>query len=272
MSSQSSSHPDLLPFTFDSGPARALLIPGFLGTPREMRPLGEALADSGVTAQGILLPGFGPDSGGLQRVRAEDWLETARAAWREIRREAEHATLLGFSMGGAVALKLAAEAGLAPDRLILLAPHWRFADRRAVLLPLARFVIREFKPFSAADFANPDVRQLFAAVAPGADLDDPKVRRELASSAAIPTSALEQLRRVGSAAASAAGRLSTLTTILQGLQDTTTLPAHSRTLAKRTAAHLVEFPGDHMIVDPDKPSWPTVRDAVVEFASGRSGA
>jgi carboxylesterase len=272
MSSRITFNPELQPFTFAAGPERALLIPGFLGTPREMRPLGEALAAAGVTAHGVLLPGFGPDSASLKRVRATDWLATAREAWREIRHATRHAVLIGFSMGGAVALKLAAEPGLAPDRLILLAPHWKFADRRAVLLPLARYVIREFRPFSAADFANPDVRQIFSAVAPGADLDDPAVRRELANSATIPTVALEQLRRVGSAAIAAAPRLSSPALILQGMQDTTTLPEHSRTLATRAGAELLEFPGDHMIVEPDKPSWPVVRDAVVRFATSDGSA
>jgi carboxylesterase len=256
--------PEHQPFTFDAGPAQALLIHGFLGTPRELRPLGEALAAAGVTAHGVLLPGFGPDIARLRRVRSEDWLETARTAWREIRRDAERAVLIGFSMGGAVALTLAGEAGQAPDHLVLLAPHWKFADRRAALLPIAKYVIPEFKPFSPNDLTNPAVRQIFAAIAPGADLDDPVVQREVVQSATIPTSALDQLRRVGSAASVAARRLTAPASILQGLQDTTTLPAHSRLLARRIGAELVEFPGDHMIVDPGKPSWPIVRETVVQ--------
>jgi carboxylesterase len=258
--------PEHQPFTYGDGATHALLIHGFLGTPRELRPLGQELAVAGITAHAVLLPGFGPDIERLKRVRAEDWLDAARTAWREIRRNAERTVLLGFSMGGAVALKLAAEAGLAPDHLVLLAPHWKFADRRAALLPVARFVIPEFKPFSPNDLANPDVRQIFAAIAPGADLDDPEVRRELTRSATIPTAALHHLRRVGTVAGAATPRLTAPTTIVQGLQDSTTLPAHSRLLAQRTGAELVEIPGDHMIVDPGKPSWPAVRAAVIRVA------
>ena len=144
--------PEHEPFLFEAGSSRALLIHGFLGSPRELRPLAQELADAGVTARGVLLPGFGADIARLKTVRAKEWLAAARAAWEETREGASRTTLIGFSMGGAVALRLAAEAGLAPDQLILLAPHWKFADRRAVVLPVAKYVIREFKPFGSHRF------------------------------------------------------------------------------------------------------------------------
>jgi carboxylesterase len=256
------------PFHLEAGPRRAVLIHGFTGTPHDMRPLAEALAAAGVSAHAPLLPGFGADIDRLRQVRAEDWLAAARQAWLQTRREAERSTLIGFSMGGAVALRLAAEPGPAPDELILLAPHWKFADRRALLLPLGKFVIHDFKPFARADFGDPRVRHMFAELAPEADLDDPEIRRRLRESASIPTSALDQLRRIGIAAAAAAPRITVPTTIVQGLQDTTTLPRHSRTLAARTGATLREVPGDHLLVDPTRPSWPHVSETVVQIAAG----
>lgn len=260
--------PEHRPFFFEAGSSRALLIHGFLGSPRELRPLAQELADAGVTARGVLLPGFGANIARLKEARAEDWLAAARAAWEETREGATRTTLIGFSMGGAVALRLAAEAGLAPDQLILLAPHWKFADRRAVVLPVAKYVIREFKPFGRIDFDSPDMRQMLAELAPGADLDDPGVRYALRNSATIPTRALDELRRIGRSAAAGASRVSAPATILQGLQDTTTLPAYSRELAARMGADLREIPGDHLIVDPQRSSWDAVRETVVRLAAG----
>ena len=264
--------PEHQPFHFEGGPSRALLIHGFLGSPRELRPLAQELASAGVTARGVLLPGFGQDIARLKHVRAEDWLAAARAAWLETREDASRTTLIGFSMGGAVALRLAAEAGLAPDHLILLAPHWKFADRRAAILPVGKFFIREFKPFGRVDFDSPDMRRMLAEMAPGADLDDPQVRHQLRNAATIPTHALDELRRIGVAAAASAPAVSTTTTILQGLQDTTTLPAYSRTLAARMGADLRELPGDHLIVDPGRSSWNIVRDTVVRIAAATGPA
>jgi carboxylesterase len=257
------------PFLIEAGSSRALLIHGFLGSPRELRPLAQELAGAGVTARGVLLPGFGSDIARLNKVRAEEWLTAARTAWEEIREGASRTTLIGFSMGGAVALQLAAEAGLAPDQLILLAPHWKFADRRAAVLPVAKYVIREFKPFGRIDFDSPDMRNMLAELAPGADLDDPDVRHALRNSATIPTRALDELRRVGLSAAAGASRVSAPATIVQGLQDRTTLPAYSRELAARMGADLREIPGDHLIVDPARSSWNAMLNIVVRLAAGR---
>src|SRR5262245_62277669 len=99
-------HPDHQAFQVGSGTSRALLIHGFLGSPRDMRPLAEALATAGVSTHGVLLPGFGPEISSLSRVRADEWLAAARMAWRELRLGAERTTLIGCSMGGAVALAL----------------------------------------------------------------------------------------------------------------------------------------------------------------------
>jgi carboxylesterase len=261
--------PDHQPFSFDAGPSRALLIHGFLGSPRDMRPLARELAEAGVTARGLLLPGFAQDPDQLQHVRATDWLNAARAAWIETRAGASRSTLIGFSMGGAIALRLAAEAGLAPDQLILLAPHWKFADRRAAILPVGKWFIRRFNPFGRIDFDNPDTRRMLADLAPGADIDDPAVRRQLRNVFSIPTHALDELRRINGAAAAAARRLSAPAVILQGMQDRTSLPTYSRRLARRIGADLLEFPGDHLIVDPNRPSWTTVRDAIIQRTTHR---
>jgi hypothetical protein len=116
------------------------------------------------------------------------------------------------------------------------------------------------------------MRRMLAELAPGADLDDPAVRHQLRNSATIPTRALDELRRIGVSAAARAPRVSATTTIVQGLQDATTLPAYSRELAVRMGADLREMPGDHLIVDPERPSWSAVRDIVIELATGTEAA
>lgn len=245
----------------------ALLLHGYMGTPHELRPLAEALAAAGVTARADLLPGFG-DAGRpqLRRVRAEDWLDAARAAWLELTRDATHRTLVGFSMGGALALALAADPEVRPDALVLLAPYWRMADPRAALLPIAHYVMPTFQPFGKLDFTNPETRLKLAEMAPGADLDDPQVQRGFQDGMAVPTHSLYQLRRLGQRASRA--RLDPLTSrvIVQGLDDPTTLPRDSRDLSRKIGARLIEVPANHMLVDDTAPAWDRVRDAVVSQA------
>lgn len=232
-----------------------------------MRPLGQALASAGVATRGLLLPGFGPDIAQLSRVRAEEWVNAARSAWIDLRRGANRTTLVGFSMGGAVALTIAAEAGLAPDHLVLLAPHWKFADRRTIFLPVGRHFIRQIKPFGPLDVSNPQVRQMVTEMAPDADLDDPDVQREVRDSANVSTHALNELRRINIGAARVKD-VGAPVTILQGLQDMVTLPRYSRQLATRLAAELHEVPGNHVLVDPRSESYSTVSEVLLSRASG----
>ncbi len=257
-------------FRIAAGPDHALLIHGYMGAPREFLPLATSLADAGVTAQAVLLPGFGDDRERLGKVRAEDWLRAAREMWQEMRASGGRSTLIGFSMGGAVALSLAAERGMAPDELILLAPHWRFADRRATILPIGKYVLRTFRPFGRPNFDDPGTRAVLAEIAPDADLDDPAVRHSLRNAFAVPTTSLDELRRIGVMAGAAARHYAGKTTIIQGTEDPTTLPRHSRTLAARLGASLLLAPGDHMLVAPDRPSWPVVSEAILSRATGQA--
>lgn len=259
------------PFRLEAGDVRALLIPGFLGTPKEMRPIGEELAAAGISASGVLLPGFGPDIARLGKVRAEDWIAAAAEAWQEERARGRRTLLVGFSMGGAVALAVAERVGL-PDAAVLLAPHWKFADRRAMALPVMKHVLKEFRPFEKADFSDPGTRATFAEMAPGVDLDDPAMQDRLRRESVIPTRTLDELRRIGAMAAKAAPRVTAAATFLQGRQDPTVLPAFTRQLARKIGgpAEVDEFDGGHMLVDPTLPSWQSVRAGVLRAAEGVS--
>lgn len=250
------------------GDRAALLLHGYMGTPRELHPLATALAGAGVTSRAELLPGFGevgrPD---LKRVRAEAWLAAAKAAWREVTAGAAHRTLLGYSMGGAVALALAVDPQVRPDQVILLAPYWRMADPRAALLPVAHYVMPEFEPFGRLDFSDPATRERLAKLAPAADLDDPEVQRGFQDGMRVPTHSLHQVRRIGLRARKA--RPAMPVTIIQGLEDPTTLPRDSRDLARLIGAELIEVPANHALVADDGPAWAHIRDAVVRRATGQ---
>jgi carboxylesterase len=260
--------PDHEPYCFDAGQTGALLLHGFMGSPKEMRPLGRALADAGVTARGILLPGFAGDIANLRRVRAADWVDAARAAWHEVRQRHERTLLVGFSMGGAVALQVAAEDE--PDALVLLAPHWRFADRRAMALPLLKHVMRDFRPFGNADFANPEVRQTLRETFGDLDLDDPATQRRLRDQTAVPTRTLDELRQVSGGAGRAARRVTSPALIIQGRDDRTVLPGDTRRLAARLGGpvDVHDVDAGHLLVNPEAPAWASIRDRVVEFATG----
>jgi carboxylesterase len=99
-----------------------LLLHGFNDTPQSVAQLARALHERGWSVSAPLLPQHGRGSDELaRRGDAQDWIGAARSEWRAIRTRTRHAVLAGQSMGGAIAVVLAAEEP--PSALVLLAPY-----------------------------------------------------------------------------------------------------------------------------------------------------
>jgi esterase/lipase len=190
------------------------------------------------------------------------WTGAALARWREHTERYERTLLIGFSMGGAIAILQATDRP--PDLMVLLAPHVRMADRRAIALPLFKYVRRELLPFANTDFSDPETRHWFERSMPGIDFSDPVVQEAVRTESRMSTAMLDELRRLSVRAERAMPALDVPTLIIQGHGDTIVLPMDTRRLVGKTrnlvAYH--EIPGDHMLPFDSFPTWPTVRDLV----------
>lgn len=109
MQDENFASPYAQPFDFPGGDHGVLLIHGYTGTVSQMRLVGEGLRDRGIAARGILLPGHGISPEALSRVTWRDWLSSARQAAEEMRGKYARFTVAGLSMGGCLALILAAQ-------------------------------------------------------------------------------------------------------------------------------------------------------------------
>lgn len=99
-----------------------LLLHGFNDTPQSVAELARDLHERGWSVSAPLLPHHGRGSNELARHAAADaWIGAARNEWRTIRSRTPSAVLAGQSMGGAIAVVLAAEEP--PSALVLLAPY-----------------------------------------------------------------------------------------------------------------------------------------------------
>ena len=138
------------PFYFEGGHTGCLLIHGFTGTPREMRPLGEHLAGRGHSVLCPRLFGHATRPEDMLRARRADWAASVEDGYHLLRGRADRLVAIGLSLGAVLALLLARRAPLAgvvslsapfdpPDARMrplrpiapLLTPFWRFAPKAA---------------------------------------------------------------------------------------------------------------------------------------------
>ncbi len=108
----------------------ALLIHGLTDSPYSMRAVAEVLRDAGIYSLALRMPGHGTVPSGLVRATWSDWLAAVRMGARHVRGripEGAPLILVGYSNGGALALKYTLEAiegnrGPVPSKLVLLSP------------------------------------------------------------------------------------------------------------------------------------------------------
>ncbi len=135
-----------------------LLSHGFTGSPASMKPWGEYLAAQGYAVSVPRLPGHGTTWKEMNKTTWADWSEEIEQAFEALSNQVDHVFVCGLSMGGGLALRLAADH---PDRvagLVLVNPAVG-SDRKDVkLLPVLKHVIVSM-PGIANDIKKPGVQE-----------------------------------------------------------------------------------------------------------------
>ena len=104
---------DLLPgaeaWSHEGGPAGALCIHGFTGSPSSMRGLADAFAAAGFSVELPRLPGHGTTVEDMMTTGWADWTGEVEAAYRRLAARTEAIVVVGLSMGGSLTLWTAAQ-------------------------------------------------------------------------------------------------------------------------------------------------------------------
>ncbi|MCS6888596.1 MAG: alpha/beta fold hydrolase [Chloroflexus sp.] len=228
------------PYLLRRGEQACLLVHGFVGDPGEMRDLADYLAGVGYTVLSIRLPGHTGQPEDLMPVRWRDWLAAATHAFDRLATSYATVSVIGFSLGGALAALLAAERPA--HRLVMLATPYRLGgDWRVNLLSIARHTTPWFYLLAQADFTSPDLRASIWRRQPGLDLDDPAIQQMLRRSVKVSVAAADELRLALAAARRALPQVRAPALIMHGQSDTTADPASAAAIAARIGSKHCEL-------------------------------
>lgn len=151
--------PGAEPFTADGGPVGVLFCHGFTGTPQSLRPWAEHLAAAGLTVDLPRLAGHGTSWQEMNLTRWEDWYGTVDRALSRLAARCDQVFVMGLSMGGTLALRLAEQRGDEISGLVLVNPSLLTKRLDRHLLPALRMVVPSW-PSIASDIKKPGVTEL----------------------------------------------------------------------------------------------------------------
>jgi len=237
------------PFSFPGGDhcdVGVLCLHGFTGSPAELRPLGEYLADRGLAVEGPLLPKHGGMPHELKGATWRSWVGAAHDALNELAGRCQRVFIAGLSMGGLIALHLAASECYraacngqpSPLRgIVVMAAPSAVNDARTRLVRFARYFVPYYYPLKGANFDDPkfraDILQRMGANDAGLNLDDPRVRKQIVEGVRIPVAAIHELLELNRLVMRELPRVTTAALFIQGRKDRVIAPDSADVIAAR---------------------------------------
>jgi carboxylesterase len=125
-------------------PIGVLLSHGFTGSPFSMRPWAEFLNEQGYAVEVPCLPGHGTTWQDMNSTGWDDWYAELTAAFARLQQTCEQVFVCGLSMGGGLALRLAADRPGDVAGLVLVNPAVNSTNKQLLAVPLMKLVIKGF--------------------------------------------------------------------------------------------------------------------------------
>jgi carboxylesterase len=198
---------DTSEFFFPGSGLSVLLIHGLSGTPYEMRHLGERLAESGARVCGVRLAGHAGAPEELGAATGARWYESVVRAFESLRQYGEPNVVVGLSMGGVLAARLAADQREAVSGIAMLSP--------AFFLPLwvrgALKALRSIGPLANRIYIRSS----------GSDIHDAAARAAHPSVRLMPLSAAFELQDLSATVRPQLGRITQPALIIHARDDHT---------------------------------------------------
>lgn len=137
------------------GKIGVLFLHGFTGSPASVRPWALGIHAAGYTVSAPRVAGHGTHWKDLNRTTWQEMFESVQVAFDQLQQDCERVFVAGFSVGGALALRLVQQRGQEIEGLVLLNPSI-YDDRKFFrILPAIKYIVPGLKS-SESDIAQPE--------------------------------------------------------------------------------------------------------------------
>ena len=263
---------DRRPYLMEGSNVGVLFLHGFMGTPKSLRPLAQALAAQGLTVHAPLLPGHGHHPDKLKGVPMRDWLAEASEALATIRLHCEEVIVVGHSMGAIIGSYLANFHG-SIQGIVLVAPPYEVPDWRLKLTPVLKFAMPWLEPLKRSSLRK-IARERILDMYPEVNVDDPGLYEWLLEISRLPTSALDEMRKMFRLGRAQWPKLRTPALILQGERDVATKGEFAQLVFDKlptASKELMLIPnGGHQMLRDGSPEMLIAWQKIFEFIEANS--
>lgn len=221
--------PERQAYTLPAGSSTGcLILHGFMGSPISSRPMADHLAAQGITVHCPLLPGHGDRPDKLYQIPHTAWIGEAQEALHTLRRHSRHIFIVAHSMGTVLAALLA-EKNQDIHGLTLIAPLYNVPSRAIQLTRYLRPVVPWFYPWRFKRLQKL-VKERILDLYPDLDLNDPAVQQQLPQLSRVPTSGIDEMRKMADIGRPLWPKLRLPIIVLQGGHDVAVRPGNSEAL------------------------------------------
>ena len=264
--------PERRAYTLEAGPVGVLMLHGFLGTPTSSRPLAEYLTERGITVHCPLLPGHGDLPNKLYKVPRQAWIDEAKKGYEFVNQRCDEVFLMGHSMGTVLCAQLASQHHDIQG-LVMLAPAYDVPDKRLLVMSVLRYMMPWFYPLKLKSLHRLVTERLLD-LDPTLDLDDPAVQAKLPEMTKVPTSSIDEMRKILEMGKKLWPRMDRPAIILQGDDDVAVPLENTRKLydvlpGEDKELRIFEGAG-HELMRPFDPAHEQVWPAVYAFIGQHS--
>lgn len=152
--------PEARPLFHEGGPAGALVVHGFTGSPATMRPVADAFVDAGFTVSLPRLPGHGTTIEDMLTTGWSDWSAEVERAYGELAARCDKVVVVGLSMGATLTCWLAARHPEVAGIVIVNAAVRPYDTDTQAFLQAMIDAGDEIAPGIGSDIADPDAHEL----------------------------------------------------------------------------------------------------------------